>query len=133
MSIGECLAPILGDGDGEVPAETEEILVEKLPYGYGPYVARSQLIGMMGDTGSMGQRHVQYEIVTNRYIDTFGADLDTYSCFDDPYLEVCSIDAARPGFFFPINRNKEDVVRGPVYFNPGLVTPPPAPTPITIE
>lgn len=104
--------------------------IEKLPYGYGPYVARNQLLGIIGDTGSPGEVHVQYEIVTNRYISTYGADLNTYDCRDDPYLEVCATDPARPGFFFPINRQKDRLVRGPVYANPGMVTPPPAPTQI---
>jgi murein DD-endopeptidase MepM/ murein hydrolase activator NlpD len=104
--------------------------IEKLPYGYGPYVARNQLLGRVGDTGSPGNVHVQYEIVTNRYISTYGADLNTYDCRDNPYLEVCSEDASRPGFFFPVNREQGSYVRGPVYTNPGAGTPPPAPTPI---
>ncbi|PIZ44151.1 hypothetical protein COY32_07015 [candidate division WWE3 bacterium CG_4_10_14_0_2_um_filter_41_14] len=102
--------------------------LEKLPYGYGPYVARNQLIGMVGDTGSPGRRHVQYEIVTDRYVSLYGSGLNTYDCRDNPYLDVCVTDYARPGFFFPINRKKPNEVRGPVYTNPGFVTPPPAPT-----
>lgn len=105
--------------------------VEKLPYGYGPYVARNQLLGIVGDSGSPGHRHLQYEIVTNRYLDTFGADLNTFSCLDDPYIESCSSDPGRPGFFFPINRPKGSFVKGPVYINPGMVTPLPTLTPVS--
>jgi len=104
--------------------------LEKLPYGYGPYVSRNQLIGMLGDSGSPGRKHIQYEIITNRYTNLYGSNLNTYDCRDNPYLDVCITDYARPGFFFSINRNKPDEVRGPVYTNPGFVTPPPIP-PVT--
>lgn len=101
--------------------------LEKLPYGYGPYVARNQLIGMIGDSGSPGRVHIQYEVITNRYISLYGSGLATYDCRDNPYLDVCITDYSRPGFFFPLNRKRPDEVRGPVYTNPGFVTPPPVP------
>jgi glutamine amidotransferase-like uncharacterized protein len=100
---------------------------EKLPYGYGPYVARNQQLGIAGDSGSLGERHLQYEIITNRFLNTSNVTLNTYSCLDDPYIEACTSDPSRPGFFFPINRPKDSLVRGPVYYNSGFVTPPPAP------
>ncbi len=109
--------------------------IEKLPFGYGPYVARNQLLGMVGDSGSPGHVHIQYEILTNRFRSLYGLGLDTdvpYACSDSPYVEACSPDAGRPGFFFPQNSRKPARVRGPVYSNAGFVTPPPALTPIVI-
>lgn len=107
--------------------------LEKLPYGYGPYVARNQLLAVVGDSGSLGRRHLQYEIVTNRYQNLYAAGLNTYNCNDNPYIEQCVIDAARPGFFFPVNRQKPSQTRAPVFINPGFVTPAPAAPPIIIR
>ncbi len=107
--------------------------LEKLPYGYGPYVARNQMLGIVGDSGSLGRRHLQYEIVTNRYQNLYASGLDTFDCRDNPYIEQCVIDPARPGFFFPINRKKPAQTRAPSYVNPGLVTPPPAAPPIIVQ
>lgn len=106
-----------------------------LPYGNGPYVTRNQLIGIVGDSGSPGRTHIQYEIVTSRFGSLFGVGLNTDPlsrpghCLDDPYVEQCSDDPVRPGLFFAINRKKPDVVRAPGYVNPGIVTPQPGRNP----
>lgn len=106
--------------------------VNKLPYGYGPYVARGQLLALMGDSGSPGRRHIQYEIITNRYISTLNIGLEDFDCRDNPFIEVCRDESffnpALPGYFFSINRRRNDDVRGPVYTNSGFVTPLPTPT-----
>ncbi len=109
--------------------------MSKLPFGYGPYVARNQLLGVMGDSGSPGHMHIQYEITTNRFVSLYGQGLDTnvpYACIDDPYVEACFNDLAHPGFFFPDNSKKPNRVNAPVYTNAGFVTPPPPLTPIVI-
>ncbi|NTV30597.1 hypothetical protein HGA91_01270 [candidate division WWE3 bacterium] len=104
----------------------------KLPYGYGPYVARGQQLGLMGDSGTPGRRHIQYEIITNRYLSTLGIGLDDFDCRDNPFIEVCRgedyFTNALPGYFFSLNRKRNDEVRGPVYVNAGFITPPPTPT-----
>ncbi|MCA9391742.1 hypothetical protein KC614_00870 [candidate division WWE3 bacterium] len=104
--------------------------LEKLPYGFGPYVSRNQLLGLVGDSGSPGRRHIQYEIVTDRTVgDLYYASLDVYGCLEDPYIEACIQDPGRPGFFFPVNHLKPVAVRGPVYVNSAFVTPLPTDTP----
>lgn len=110
--------------------------IDKLPFGYGPYVARNQLIGMVGSTGTSGGNvHVQYEIVTGRHRLLYGMGLDTdvpWACCDDPYVETNCVPADQPpGFFFPYNyREVGTSVDAPDYANGGMVTPPPALTPI---
>ncbi len=109
--------------------------VQKLPYGYGPYVARNQMLGLVGDSGSPGHRHIQYEIMTNRYNSLYAATLDTfvpYACLDDPYIQACATDRGRPGFFFANNEKKPNRVMGPLYMNGGFITPAPALTPIIV-
>jgi hypothetical protein len=95
--------------------------IQKLPYGYGPYVARNQALGVIGDTGSPGRRHIQYEIITDRDQDLQYVDLATFSCTDNLYLEGCFTDDSRPGIFFPNNRYKPESVRGPVAVNYGYI------------
>lgn len=101
--------------------------MDKLPYGYGPYVTRNQLLGYVGDTGSPGRRHIQYEVITDRYIYLNNVTLATYTCLDDPYVTTCAAEAGRPGYFFPVLRKEPQRVKAPVYTNGGFITPYPTP------
>jgi hypothetical protein len=58
-----------------------------LPYGNGPYVTRNQMIGIISDSGSPGDVHIQYEIVTSRQGSLFGVNLNKSGCEDSPYIE----------------------------------------------
>lgn len=90
-------------------------------FGTTTYVARNTLIGKMGDSGSPGDTHVQYEIF---YPQTVGlnpmpihGNVGGERCLDDPYILSCLVEGP-PYFFFNALRFEPNLVFGPVFVNP---------------
>lgn len=84
------------------------------PLGSGIYLARNQLIGYLGDTGSPGVTQLHYEISQDSQT---SARIDFSSCKDDPYILACLSDEVA-SFFFGKRRFEPELVKGPVYSNP---------------
>ncbi len=84
------------------------------PLGSGIYVARNQLIGLMGDSGSPGVTQLHYEISQDSQA---SANISFSSCKDDPYILACLSDEVT-SFFFGKTRFEPELVKGPVYPNP---------------
>lgn len=83
-------------------------------FGEGPYVARNQLLGLMGDSGTPGVRKVRYDILYG----VFPAGNPTFwGCASDPYVMACLMDEVER-FFFSKSKFEPDPVLGPVYKNP---------------
>ncbi len=83
--------------------------------GQGVYVARNQLIGLMGDSGSPGEYQLDYEIL---YGALTPGDIGFSYCDNNPYLNTCTNDGVE-NFFFTKEHRLGELVKGPVYTNPG--------------
>ena len=90
-------------------------------YGTSLYVPRGALIGKMGDTGSPGDRHTQYEIMTIDPSDPnalpINGDIGGERCIDNPYSLGCWVTDLESEFFSKL-RFAPNLVVGPVYVNP---------------
>lgn len=89
-------------------------------FGGGTYVARNQLIGKMGDSGSPGFPHLRYDIL---YGEFSSGEPGFWSCTSDPYVLAC-LAGELERFFFSKSRFEPQIVKGPVYSNPGGVSVP---------
>lgn len=85
--------------------------------GEGVYVARNQLIGLMGDSGSPGEHQLDYEILYKLPTSWKVGDVVFQGCDNDPYLLACLAQNVS-GFFFSQPRKMGNLVKGPVYSNP---------------
>lgn len=85
--------------------------------GEGVYVARNQLVGLMGDSGSPGEHQLDYEIIYKLPTSWQGGDVVFQGCDNDPYLLACLAENVN-SFFFSEVREMGNIVKGPVYSNP---------------
>lgn len=90
-------------------------------FGSGHYVARNTLIGKMGDSGSPGDTHIQYEILTTNPINPnvlpIHGNIGGERCTDNPYSLGCWVTDLESQFFSKL-RFRPNLVLGPVYVNP---------------
>lgn len=100
---------------------------ESLPFGseQALYVPRNYLIGIMGDSGSPGNTHLQYEIIyANQDSVPPGANgiIGRERCSDNPYQESCFAyqpgQEMREGNFFGRQRYYPELVLGNLFVNP---------------
>lgn len=89
------------------------------------YVPRNYLIGIMGDSGSPGNTHLQYEIIyANHEGSPPGANgnIGRERCSDNPYQESCFANhpgqEMREGNFFARHRYYPELVLGNLFVNP---------------
>lgn len=114
------------DGDGAVDTFNYPFN-QKLDFGseYAMYVPRNYLLGVMGDTGSPGDTHLQYEIVSaNEDGVPPGANgaIGRERCSDNMYQSSCFAGVPgqemREGNFFARFRYYPELVLGNLFVNP---------------
>lgn len=82
------------------------------------YIPRNYLFGVMGDSGSTGDTHLQYEIFYHNDggPPPMNGQIGNERCFDSPYLQSCRVE--RELSFFSRYKFRTESVFGPVFVNP---------------
>lgn len=83
-------------------------------FGAGPYVARHQLLGYMGDSGSPGVTKLRYDVM---YKDIPDSQPGFWACRYDPYVLAC-LSGEIERYFFSKSKFAPQQVAAPVYKNP---------------
>lgn len=87
--------------------------------GTGVYVARNQLLGLLGDSGNPGTNQLHYEVLQNPQASKANnGNIGVSTCKDDPYYAACIANSAIQAFFFSIDRFVGEQVKAPIYTNP---------------